>query len=129
MLEFFAVWCPVCHAEAPTIARITSQYASKGVRVWSILANPYGPNYDSSGRTDLTLATKQDLTWFAMMYHVQHPQLVDPNFKTVNTYGVNAYPGIYVVDKGGYITHASMGIQKFSTLSSALHRVLKTRGT
>ncbi|HEX8918126.1 MAG TPA: TlpA disulfide reductase family protein [Chloroflexota bacterium] len=130
LLEFFAVWCPVCHAEAPALARITRAYVPRGVRVWSILANPYGPDYDTSNRTDLTLATKSDLAWYASTFDVHHPQLVDPKFQTVNTYGINAYPGLYVVDSKGVISYASAGRKSYTSLSRELDRVLaaSTRG-
>jgi thiol-disulfide isomerase/thioredoxin len=39
VLEFFAVWCPVCHAEAPIMAKIEKQYArrvSASGRSWRI---------------------------------------------------------------------------------------------
>jgi len=126
LLEFFAVWCPVCQGEAPTMARITSNYAPRGVRVWSVLANPYGAAYDSSGRTDLTLATKGDLLWYARTFDVRHPQLIDPKFDSVNTYGVNAYPGLYVVNAKGVITYASEGHRSYAVLAQQLNRALAT---
>ena len=126
LLEFFAVWCPVCQGEAPIMSRLTSAYVPKGVRVWSVLANPYGPTYDVSNRSDLTLATRADLTWFADNFNVHHPQLIDPQFQTVNTYGVDSYPGLYVVDAKGVITYASVGHKNYTVLSQQLNRVLAT---
>jgi peroxiredoxin len=125
LLEFFAVWCPVCQAEAPTLARITSTYTSRGVRVWSILASPYGKNYDLSGRSDLRLADTSDLTWFARTFNVQHPQLIDPSFAVVNQYGIHAYPGLYVINGKGVITQATSGRESYAKLSRALDQALK----
>ncbi|HZU11515.1 MAG TPA: TlpA disulfide reductase family protein [Chloroflexota bacterium] len=125
LVEFFAVWCPVCQGEAPIMAQITRNYVPKGVRVWSILASPYGPNYDLSGRTDLTLAKSADLAWFAHRFDVQHPQLIDPTFATVNRYGVGAYPGLYVVNPKGVITYAAEGHRDYSTLARALDHALR----
>lgn len=125
LLEFFAVWCPHCQREASTIERLNQQFAAKGVRVWSILANPYGPKYDTSFGADTTPATRSDLTWFARTFHDQTPQLVDPSFHVVNKYGVSGYPGIYVIDKHGVITHASSGEQSYATLAQALTQALR----
>jgi peroxiredoxin len=125
LLEFFAVWCPVCHAEAPILAKITRAYVPRGVRVWSVLANPYGPSYETSGRSDLTLAQAADLKWFAQTYNVHHPQLIDPNFTTVNRYGVGTYPGLYVLDKSGVIRLVHDGGLNYGVLSHALDRALK----
>jgi peroxiredoxin len=125
LLEFFAVWCPVCHAEAPILAKITRAYVPRGVRVWSVLANPYGPNYETSGRSDLTLAQAADLQWFAQTYNVHHPQLIDPPFATVNRYGVGSYPGLYLLDKSGVIRLVHDGSLNYGVLSHALDRALK----
>jgi hypothetical protein len=106
------------------MAALTRDYMPRGVRVWSVLANPYGKNYEASGRSDLSLATHEDLSWFATTFDVRHPQLIDPTFATVNEYGVNAYPGIYVVNSKGVTTFASSGHQGFLKLSTALDNAL-----
>jgi peroxiredoxin len=124
LLEFFAVWCPHCQAEAPIMARLTQNYTPKGVRVWSILANPYGKNYEASGGTDLRPATKADLSWFASTFNVKHPQLIDPTFHVVNTYGINAYPGLYVVSPTGKITYVGSGNTSYATLAGQLNKAL-----
>jgi peroxiredoxin len=127
LLEFFAVWCPVCQGEAPVMAKLTKNYTPKGVRIWSILSNPYGRNYELSGRTDLRLATKDDLSWFARTFNVQHSQLIDPQFRTVNKYGVSGYPGLYVVDPNGKITYVANNNESYATLSRQLDKALATR--
>lgn len=128
LLEFFAVWCPVCQAEAPTIARLTRAYTARGVRVWGILASPYGKDYETSGRTDLRLAGHTDLTWYAYQFNVHHPQLIDPNFVVVNQYGVSAYPGLYVVNGKGVISHVASGRESYAALSQALDSALRSGG-
>jgi peroxiredoxin len=124
VLEFFAVWCPHCQHEAPLVQRIFSTYNRQGVRVWAILANPYGPNYDNSFGTDTSLATASDLRWFARTFHEAVPQLVDPNFHVVNRYGVSGYPSIYVIDKRGVIRYVGSGEQPYNTLASAVARAI-----
>lgn len=124
LLEFFAVWCPHCQREAPTIERLKLQYASQGLRVWSVLANPYGPQYDLSYGQDKTLATKADLKDFQQTYHEYVPQLIDPNFHVVNTYGVSGYPGLYVLDKQGKIVYVGSGEQPQSVLTKAINQAL-----
>jgi peroxiredoxin len=126
LLEFFAVWCPHCQHEAPIIERLNKQFAAKGVRVWSILANPYGPNYDNSFGTDTTPATKADLAWFSRTFGEHVTQLVDPNFHVVNESGVSGYPGIYIINKQGVIIHASSGEQTYSTLEQALNKAVSS---
>lgn len=124
LLEYFAVWCPHCQREAPIIQHLANQYKSKGVRVWSILANPYGPNYDNSFGLDTSPASAVDLRWFAKTFHEHVPQLVDPKFHTVNKYGISSYPGIYVIDRNGKVVHSSAGEQPESVLAHAIDSAL-----
>jgi peroxiredoxin len=124
LLEFFATWCPVCHAQAPAIAKLFANYESRGVRFWSILANPYGKDYEDSNRTDLRPADAGDLAWYARTYNVHFPQLVDPIFSVVNQYGIGSYPGIYIIGKAGKIRWASSGQKSYSELAKALNKAL-----
>jgi peroxiredoxin len=124
LLEFFAVWCPHCQAEAHIIQNLATQYAPKGVRVWAILSNPYGRNYDNSFGLDTSVVSANDLKWFASTFHEHVPQLVDPAFRVPNVYGAHAYPTIYVINKGGVITHASSGEIPQGDLASALNSAL-----
>jgi peroxiredoxin len=126
LLEFFAVYCPICQAEAPTIAQIQKTYGPKGVVVWSILSNPYGRDYENSGGTDTRLANKGDMTWFAQHFNVHHPQLVDPNFHVVNEYGIQAYPGLYVIDPKGKVVFSKSGNYPYQTLADNLNTALQT---
>jgi hypothetical protein len=50
---------------------------------------------------------------------------VSPNFAVPNEYGVHEYPGIYVINKKGVITHASAGEQAQSVLEDAVNSALK----
>jgi peroxiredoxin len=127
LLEFFAVWCPVCHRETPVMAKIERTYVSKGVRIWAILANPYGPNYELSARRDLSRATAADLGWYARTYKARYPLLVDPQFATVNRYGAGSYPTLYVIGSTGKIEYATSGLQPYSALSRQLDRALASR--
>jgi peroxiredoxin len=124
VLEFFAVWCPHCQAMAPIFQRLDKQYSSKGVRFWQVLASPYGPNYDNSFGQDTTTVTKADVQNFAKTYHEYLPKLVDPTFKVVDEYGINGFPGIYVIDKNGVIRYSDNGEKPYSALSKAIAKVV-----
>lgn len=110
------------------MARLTRAYDQRGVGIWAVLASPYGKNYDASGQTDLTLATRQDLNWYARRFNVHYSQLVDRTFQTVNEYGARYYPTIYVVDGKGIIRYAASGHQAYTTLAKPLDRVLPAAG-
>ena len=120
LLEFFAVWCPHCQREAPILNHIDQAFASQGLRSLSILANPYGRNYDLSGGTDRRLATRGDIAWFQQTFKVAHPILIDPTFATVNRYGANGYPTIYVLDRKGLIRSATSGEVPYQQVAAAV---------
>jgi peroxiredoxin len=124
VLEFFAVWCPHCQAMAQVFQRLDKRYASKGVRFWQILASPYGPNYNNSYGQDTSTVSRVDVENFAKLYHETLPKLVDPTFKVVDEYGINAFPGIYIIDKNGVIKYSDNGEKPYSTLSKAIANVV-----
>ncbi len=125
LLEFFAVWCPHCQAEAPILNNIDKAYASKSLQTLSILASPYDRTHDATGSTNPV--TKDDITWFKNTFNVAHPLLIDPNFSTVNKYGANSYPTIYILDKNGVIryTNGSLGDVPYQTLAHGVDAAIK----
>jgi|SRR5579875_495551 len=121
VLEFFAVWCPHCQHEAPIMEKLAKTYQPKGVTMWMILANPYGPNYDTSGGFDTALATKKDVLNFGKLYGETLPKLINPNFSVVNKYDAASYPSIYVINSKGVITYSQAGDQPYGMLASAIN--------
>ncbi|MDB5077250.1 MAG: alkyl hydroperoxide reductase [Chloroflexi bacterium] len=119
LLEYFAVWCPVCQAEAPTMAQIDQHFQSLGLKSFSILSNPYGRYYESKG--DMRPVNSGDVSWFKQTFAVNNPILIDPNFTNVNRAGVSSYPTIYVIDSHGIIRYASSGQVPYSQLASAIN--------
>lgn len=125
VLEFFAVWCPNCQAQAPRMAQLHDAFASRGVQTLSVLANPYGKNYESSGQSDLRLADSGDINWFAQQFSVKTPIVIDARFGTVNAYGAYEYPTLYIIDAKGVIRYAHYGQTPYGTLASAMQAALR----
>jgi len=119
LLEYFAVWCPVCQAEAPTMAQIDKHFQPLGLKSFSILSNPYGRYYESKG--DMRPVNSGDVSWFKQTFAVNHPILIDPTFANVNHAGVSSYPTIYVIDGHGIIRYASSGEIPYSQLASSIN--------
>ncbi len=123
VLEFFAIWCPHCQNEAPILNQLDASFSGKGVRTLAILANPYGRDYETSNGSDLRLADHTDLSWYETTFKVAHPTLIDPTFATVNRYGANAYPMIYVIDGNGIVRFVQSGEVPYQTLANVLNGV------
>lgn len=120
LLEFFAVWCPHCQAEVPTLNKLSSTFAPNGLKVLGILANPYGRTYDTSSGTDRSPATAEDLAWYIRTFGVNYPSLIDPTFATVNQSGVSSYPTLFIVDRNGIIRYVNLGEVTYDALVAAV---------
>jgi peroxiredoxin len=125
LLEFFAVWCPHCQAESKVLNQLDAAFGPHGMQTLAVLASPYGKNYDNSGGTDLSIATKSDINWFNSNFNVKHPTLIDPTFATVNKYGASSYPTLYVLDKNGIIRFANTGEQPYNAMATVIQAALK----
>jgi peroxiredoxin len=124
VLEFFALWCPHCHAQAPVMRQLVKTYGPRGVTVWAILGNQYGQYYEVTGGKDIDLANRADIAWYASTYKVNYPVLVDPKFKVVNRYGQAGYPTIFIVNPAGKIAYAHAGQVPLSVLAKQINPLL-----
>lgn len=120
LLEFFAVWCPHCQREAPLLNALDLAEKGIGYQAVSILASPYGRNFDTSGGTDLTPVSASDVSWYKQSFAVSHPILIDPTYAAVNKYGIPGYPTIYILDKSGIIRYASTGEVTYQQLATEI---------
>jgi peroxiredoxin len=135
LMEMFAVWCPHCQAESAVLNQLDKSYASKGLRSFSVLASPFGKDYDTSGGTDTRLADKNDINFFKNTFNVAHPILVDRNFATANKYGLvngpggQGFPSIYILDGNGIVRYRSTGEVPYATLAKAVDAAIKGQST
>lgn len=133
LVELFAVWCPHCQRETAVLNELDKKYGS--LRDFSVLASPYGKNYDTSGQTDTSLVSKSDITWFKNTFNVQHPILVDRDFATYNKYGLVSgptgagFPSIYIIDGNGIVRYRSTGEVPYQTLAKAVQAAMKGQTT
>ena len=123
LLEFFALWCPHCQAEAPIIHQIVSQMPKSDFQALSVIASPYSRYYDSSGGTNLNPYTRQDVAWFQHKYKVINPILVDPKFVVTNRYLGQWYPTIYILNKQGRVAAVYSGNTPRTTLTKEIQSV------
>ncbi len=121
VLEFFAPWCPHCQNETAVLKQLQQADGSKGVQVLSVSASAYGRNYESGDQSPISMS---DVQWFSSTFGLNYPALFDPSLHAANTYGVQAFPTIYVVNKQGVITYAGNGEISYASLQQQVNAAL-----
>jgi peroxiredoxin len=97
VLNFWADWCPPCHAEAPGLESTYLNNLSDSVAF-------IGVSIDHSGDV---LKTVQS---FVASNPTKYQLILDPDFKTyINYGGETAVPMTFVIDQNGYIAYRQTG--------------------
>ena len=93
-LNFWATWCPPCKGEMPEIQEIYEYYGENGseVVVLGIASPDYGREKDEE-----TVAAFLEENGYSF------PVVMDTGGLYAYTYGVNAYPTTFMIDKEGNV--------------------------
>ena len=97
VVNFWASWCGPCRMEMPVLTRFYRQ-THKGDADYEIVSI----SVDNDRATAETAATQLKLP-FAV--------LLDPTSKTLQSYGVDAIPAMFVIDKDGKVIHGQVGFE------------------
>lgn len=87
LVNFWAVWCPPCRKEMPSMARLTEKFAGKP---FTILGVNVGE-------------TPEEIRAFLKQVPVNFPIVLDSEGQNLKAWQVFAFPTSYVVDKKGRI--------------------------
>ncbi|MDE6202825.1 MAG: redoxin family protein [Lachnospiraceae bacterium] len=93
-LNFWATWCPPCKGEMPEIQEIYEDYGENGSDV--IVLGIASPDY---GRE----ADEESVAAFLEENGYSFPVVMDTGGFYAYTYGVNAYPTTFMIDKEGNV--------------------------
>ncbi len=104
VLNVFASWCPPCQAEAPILAKEQPILAQHN-------ATLVGVTYE-----DLSTASQQ----FASRYHLSFPVLRDVTGNFVRSFGTDAVPETFVINRKGQI----QALQRFPVTTQWLNETL-----
>jgi peroxiredoxin len=127
LLELFATWCPNCQEYTKALNQAYTDYDSKGLKVISIVASPYGHNYENSGGTDKSPTSLADMQWFHETKSIKYAELFDKGMAAANTYGLvgGGYPTTYLIDSTGKITYAQAGVRDYNELKTEIEKIIK----
>lgn len=90
LIDFWASWCGPCRMENPNVVKLYNKYKDKGFAI-------YGVSLDKDKAAWLGAIQKDGLTW------THGSDLKFWNSTVAQTYGVNAIPATYLVDKNGKV--------------------------
>ncbi|MCE7062887.1 TlpA disulfide reductase family protein [Dyadobacter sp. CY343] len=90
LIDFWASWCGPCRMENPNVVRMYDKFKEKGFDI-------YGVSLDDNEKAWKTAIAKDNLKW-------QHgSELKKWNSGVAQSYGVNAIPATFLIDKDGKI--------------------------
>ena len=90
LIDFWASWCGPCRMENPNVVKLYNKYKDKGFAI-------YGVSLDKDKAAWLGAIKKDGLTW------THGSDLKFWNSAVAQTYGVNAIPATYLLDKEGKV--------------------------
>ena len=112
VMNVWASWCAPCRAEAPALAEVATQMATKGVTFVGI------DTRDSA-------VTAQS---FVDKFHVPYPSIVDPDGQVQLLFGDSlppqAIPSTVVIDRQGRVAARALGRVDAATLRGIIEPLL-----
>jgi peroxiredoxin len=118
LLFFVTTDCPVANSYVPEMNRIHDAYASRGVLVWAVQADPTVPEHD--------------VVRYAGDYHYGFPLVLDPRQSLVTMAGATITPQAAVLSPEGKVLYlgridnrvADFGKQRFQATVADLRNAL-----
>jgi thiol-disulfide isomerase/thioredoxin len=99
VVNFWAVWCPPCREEMPSLERLRRKLADKAVAILAI-------NQGEDAEEILSYLWGLDPV-------PEFPILLDSDMKVSSSWGVTGLPTTYIVDKKGNIVYRMIGGREF----------------
>lgn len=109
VINFWASWCPPCHAEAPALQAVWQKYQDKGVVVMGV------------AYTD----TENGARGFIENYGQTYPNGLDIGTKISDLYNIQGVPETFIIDQNGHVVKLFLSEVNQSILSATLDELLE----
>jgi len=122
LVFFWAHWCPDCKAEAPILAKLKSEFESKGL---VIVAPTQKYGYVEGGETAPAAVELRHIEQVRQQYYA--PIITTPapvNEENFRNYGASTTPTLVLVDRAGVVRVYHPGTMTYEELRSAITGVL-----
>ena len=112
LIDYWATWCGLCHAELPNIRQLEQQYGDRGFKV-------LGVSLDDDKQKVEQFLSKHKIPWPTLIGHSEESR--GWNHPMVGKYGIHDLPRAILVDQQGHVVHMNA---RGKQLASELHRLL-----
>ena len=122
LLFFWAHWCGDCKAEGPVIARLSSEFGTRGLMLMAP-TQLYG--YAAQGED---AQPKDELAYVERVWRQFYPGLQDipvpVSKENFNLYGASTTPTLVLLDRTGRVALYHPGVLPYAELRSAIEKVV-----
>jgi peroxiredoxin len=110
-LNFWATWCPPCREEMPSMQALYRRFREQGLEILAV-------DIMENRKTVTNFLSDNDLTF---------PTVLDPDGRVSGSYGVQAVPATFIVDRDGKLILRAVGGRDWNTpaVIAAFEELLK----
>ncbi|HME80643.1 MAG TPA: TlpA disulfide reductase family protein [Candidatus Eremiobacteraceae bacterium] len=119
MLELFATWCPHCQRMTAVLRSLRAKLPESRFGMVSVTGSPYGAG---STEGSPVAESQADVDQFDKYFNITWPSAFDPDLKVAQTWGLDGFPTIYIVNAKGTIVFAGSGEMPESRLLEAARK-------
>jgi thioredoxin-like negative regulator of GroEL len=122
LLFFWAHWCADCKQEGPVISQLSSEFASRGLKV-EAPTQLYG--YAAYGET---AGPKDEIDYIGRVWQHYYPSLreipVPVSKANFDNYGASTTPTLVLLDRNGRVALYHPGLMSYEELRAAIERAM-----
>ncbi|MGH9969152.1 MAG: redoxin domain-containing protein [Pyrinomonadaceae bacterium] len=114
LIEFWTFGCFNCRNTLPSIKKWDARYRDKGLTVIGV----HSPEFDEEKKID---HLRREVTELG----IQYPVVSDNDYATWSSYGVHAWPTLFVLDKQGRVRWKHVGEGAYDETEEVIKKLLE----